>query len=238
MPNISKSIKAVILAIILALLIICAWYFQQNMQLLISSIKDLGMFAPFLFVTLYILATVLLLPTMVLTFAGGAIFGPFLGTIFNMLGATLGACAAFIISRYLAFNWFSQRRNDHLNHIINGVDERGWQFVAFLRVFPIIPFNLVNYGMGITNISFRVYALTTLIFLLPPEIIYTYCGYTGVALISNPDIYYKNTGIVILAILVLLLLIIKILKKKHASLKNQALKKTADAIPPVSDAQD
>ncbi|WP_232220417.1 TVP38/TMEM64 family protein [Legionella tunisiensis] len=77
--------------------IACAWIFQQNAPLILSYIKDLGWLAPVLFVLLYCLATILLLPTMVLTFAGGALFGPLLGVLFNLIGATAGAACAFLL---------------------------------------------------------------------------------------------------------------------------------------------
>ncbi len=230
--------KALALALILMVFIICAWFFQQNMQILIASIKGLGILAPLIFIIIYCLATVLLLPTMVLTLAGGAIFGPFAGTLLNLVGATLGASSAFIISRYLAFNWFEQRRGVRLNKLIAGVEQRGWQFVALLRLIPIIPFNLVNYGLGITGIGFKLYVLTTFIFLIPAEIIYTYCGHAGVAVLSNPDAFYKNSGIVGIVVLTLAFSVFKYIKKRQFMLKQQAIKENQPLKPSAGDAQD
>jgi len=211
--------KTVLLALILAALIMCAWYFQPDMQKTITSIQHQGVLAPLLFIITYCLATILILPTMVLTLAGGAIFGPFAGVLYNLAGATSGAACSFIISRYLAYNWFEKRRGRRINRIIAGVERRGWQFVAVLRLFPILPFNLVNYGLGVTNISFKIYLLTTFIFLIPAEIVYTYWGYAGIQAITDPKLFYKNTGVVILVVSGLLILVYQFIKRRRLPLK-------------------
>lgn len=152
---------------------------------------------------------------MVLTLAGGAIFGPIIGTILNLIGATFGAACAFLITRHLIYDWFSQKKGKKLNKLIAGVDQRGWFFVAILRLFPIIPFNLVNYGLGITGIQFRLYLITTFIFLIPAEIIYTYFGYAGFDALANPEQFYRNGGLILLGIGALFLLIMKLIKLKN-----------------------
>ncbi|MCC5014211.1 MULTISPECIES: TVP38/TMEM64 family protein [unclassified Legionella] len=196
----------------IAAFIACAWIFQQNAPLVLSYIKDLGWLAPVLFVLFYCLATILLLPTMVLTFAGGALFGPVLGVLFNLIGATAGAACAFCISRHLATNWFTSRRGPKINKLISGVERSGWQFVGLIRLIPIIPFNLVNYGLGLTQIKFRHYVITTFIFLTPGEIIYTYCGHAGMDALTHPTPFYKSSSIITLIILGFLLLTFKLFK--------------------------
>lgn len=202
------------LSILLAIVafIASAYLFQQNAPLIILSIKNLGWIAPLLFLILYCLATLLLLPTMVLTLAGGALFGPLLGTLLNLIGATLGAASAFCISRYWALEWFTKKRGPRLNKLIIGVERSGWQFVALLRLTPIIPFSLVNYGLGITRIKFSHYLLTTFIFLMPAEIIYTYCGHAGMDVLTHPTPFYKSASLIILLALSLLLVFYKFFK--------------------------
>lgn len=175
-------------------------------------INHLGWLGPVLFILLYCLATVMLLPTMVLTLAGGALFGIVNGTVLNLLGATFGASCAFIISRYLAKDWLLAKSGARINKLITGVEARGWRFVALLRLTPIIPFNLVNYGLGITCIKFRSYLLTTFIFLMPCEIIYTYCGYAGMDALTHAQSLYKCTSLIIIAVLCLVLFFLKRIK--------------------------
>lgn len=188
--------------------------FQKHSLEIIHWINDLGWLAPVLFLITYCLATLMLLPTMVLTLAGGALFGPVIGTILNLFGATWGAACAFLITRHLLYDWFDKKKGERINKLIAGVDQRGWLFVAVLRLFPIIPFNLVNYGLGVTGIKFRLYLITTFIFLIPSEIIYTYFGYAGMDALSTPGPIYKNGGILLSGLAILFLCVVKLVKRK------------------------
>lgn len=198
--------KTVLIVFMILIFVICASSFQHHAPYLLNQIKHLGWLGPFFFLLFYCLATLLILPTMVLTLAGGALFGPVFGTLLNLTGATLGAACAFCISRYWAHDWFARRSGPRTNKLIQGVEQRGWQFVALLRLVPIIPFNLVNYGLGITDIKFSHYFLTTLIFMTPAEIIYTYCGYAGMDAIINPSSLYSY-AIILLSLLGFFILI-------------------------------
>ena len=60
-----------------------------------------------------------------------------------------------------------------------GIEDEGWRFVAFLRLVPLFPFNVLIYALGLTRISFWHYVIATYIFMLPGAIAYTYLGYAG-----------------------------------------------------------
>jgi uncharacterized membrane protein YdjX (TVP38/TMEM64 family)/rhodanese-related sulfurtransferase len=138
-----------------------------------------GACSPILFLLLYALATVLFVPGSVLTMAGGAFFGPIWGTLWNLTGATLGAALAFAIARYIASDWVSRRAGDRLARLVRGVEEEGWRFIAFVRLVPLFPFNLMNYAFGLTRIRLRDYILASFVCMAPGAIAYTYLGYAG-----------------------------------------------------------
>ncbi len=142
-------------------------------------VRDAGPVAPLLFILAYALAAVLFLPGSVLTLAGGALFGPVLGTLYNLAGATLGATLAFLIARYLASDWVAAKAGGRVKQLINGVEGEGWRFVAFVRLVPLFPFNLLNYALGLTRLRLTHYIIATFIFMLPGAIAYTYLGYAG-----------------------------------------------------------
>ena len=142
-------------------------------------INDAGVLAPIAFIFIYALVTVLFLPGSVITLAGGALFGPVLGTFLNLTGATLGAALAFLISRYLASDWIADKAGGRARQLINGVEGEGWRFVAFTRLVPLFPFNLLNYALGLTRIRFLHYLIATYVFMLPGAIAYTWLGYAG-----------------------------------------------------------
>lgn len=209
--------KKICLALATAAIALCAFFFQHKVQAIIDWTNTLGSLAPVFFLMLYCLASILFLPTMVLTLAGGALFGPIAGTVFNLIGATLGAASAFCISRYMVFNWLANIENKRITNLIAGVERQGWQFVALLRLIPILPSNLVNYGLGVTRIKFSHYIITTAIFLIPVEIFFTYCGYAGMSILTHTQSFYKGTGLILLLCLVILV-------SGHLLLKRHRLK--------------
>ncbi|MEA2093796.1 MAG: VTT domain-containing protein [Pseudomonadota bacterium] len=142
-------------------------------------VRDAGPVAPLLFMLIYALAAVLFLPGSVLTLAGGALFGPVLGTLYNLTGATLGATLAFLVARYLASDWVAEKTGGRVKQLINGVEGEGWRFVAFVRLVPLFPFNLLNYALGLTRLRLVPYVIATYIFMLPGAIAFTYLGYAG-----------------------------------------------------------
>ena len=66
-----------------------------------------------------------------------------------------------------------------MKQLINGVEGEGWRFVAFVRLVPLFPFNLLNYALGLTRIPLLPYVVATLLFMLPGALAYTYLGYAG-----------------------------------------------------------
>jgi len=142
-------------------------------------VNGFGAAAPLIFILIYTLGTVLFLPGSVLTLAGGALFGPLWGTIYNLAGATLGATLAFLIARYLAGSWVEEKTGGRTRQLKEGVEAEGWQFVAFVRLVPIFPFNVLNYALGLTRIKLSHYVIASYICMLPGAFAYTYLGYVG-----------------------------------------------------------
>ncbi len=152
---------------------------QLDATALEQWVKNAGAAGPVVFMLLYAIGTILFFPGSVLTLTGGAIFGPILGTLYNLTGATFGATIAFLISRYLASDWVEQKTGGRLKQLKVGVEEEGWRFVAFVRLVPLFPFNLLNYALGLTRIKLSHYILASYIFMLPGAVAYTYLGYAG-----------------------------------------------------------
>jgi uncharacterized membrane protein YdjX (TVP38/TMEM64 family)/rhodanese-related sulfurtransferase len=169
------------LAVLLVAAVVAALVYRDRIDAgaVQAWVRSAGAWAPVLFVLLYALATVLFLPGSLLTLAGGALFGPVLGTVYNLTGATLGASLAFLAARYLASDWVAHRSAGRLAQLIRGVEAEGWRFVAFVRLVPLFPFNLLNYALGLTRIGFVQYAVASYVFMLPGALAYTYLGYAG-----------------------------------------------------------
>lgn len=148
-------------------------------QALEQWVQHAGMAGPIVFMLIYAVGTVFFLPGSVLTLAGGAIFGPVLGTLYNLTGATIGATISFIIARYLASDWVEHKTGGRLKQLKEGVEGEGWHFIAFVRLVPLFPFNLLNFALGLTRIKLSHYIIASYVCMLPGAIAYTYLGYAG-----------------------------------------------------------
>ena len=172
--------RGLILLVLLAG-IVAAFLLRERLSVeaLTDLVGQLGWLAPLAFIAGYAIATVFFLPGVLFTLAGGVLFGPFYGTLYNLTGATLGATLAFLLARFLAYDWVAQRTGKRLRQLVEGVEEEGWRFVAFVRLVPLFPFNLLNYALGLTRIPLMQYVLTSFIFMAPGGAAYTYLGYAG-----------------------------------------------------------
>ncbi len=140
-------------------------------------VETLGAWGPAAFMVGYILATVAFVPGSLLTLAAGAIFGLVPGTIYVFIAATLGASAAFLISRYLARRAIEKRLegNERFAAVDRAIARQARKIVFLLRLSPVFPFNLLNYALGLTQVRFPDYLLAS-VGMLPGTVLYVYSG--------------------------------------------------------------
>ena len=160
---------------------------QLDPAALESWVKSSGSAGPIVFMLFYIVGTVFFFPGAALTLAGGALFGPVLGSFYNLTAATIGAMISFLAARYLAHEWVEKKAGGRMKQLKQGVEGEGWKFVAFVRLVPLFPFNVLNYALGLTKIKFSHYSIASYIFMLPGSIAYTYLGYVGREAVAGGD---------------------------------------------------
>src|SRR5215813_359593 len=177
------------LALALLLVAVTAWVALHRNQLdlatLDARLAALGPWAPIGYVVLYALGAVAFVPGTLFALAGGALFGPVWGSIFNLTGATVGATLAFLAARYIGGDWVARKAGGLLKRLIDGVDAEGWRFVAFVRLVPLFPFNLSNYVLGLTRISLHEYVIATFLCMVPGAVAYTWLGHAGRAALAG-----------------------------------------------------
>lgn len=194
---------AVVLGLAAAMAFAWAYRAQFDVARIGALSESAGMWAPAAFVVLYALATVLFVPGIVFGLAGGALFGPVWGSIWNLAGATLGATAAFVLARYLAGRWVRARAGGALKRVVEGVEAEGWRFVALTRLVPLVPFNLLNYVLGLTRIGLVRYVAASLICMIPGTVAYTWLGHAGKAALGGESEAIRY-GLLALALLALI----------------------------------
>ena len=140
-------------------------------------VEGLGLWGPVAFVGAYAVATVAFVPGSLLTLAAGAIFGLAEGTLWVFIAATTGAALAFLVSRHVARAAIEQRvaGNARFGAIDRAVAQQGLKIVMLLRLSPVFPFNLLNYALGLTQVSFRDYLIGS-VGMLPGTLLYVYYG--------------------------------------------------------------
>ena len=146
-----------------------------------QRIAGLGAWGFVLFVTIYAVGTVLLVPGSALTVGAGLVFGLGWGVAAVTLGANLGAAGAFLLARHVARKKVASMAltNPKFKALDAAVARQGWKVVLLLRLSPLIPFNLINYLYGLTPVRFWTYAANSFVGMLPGTVLYVYLGAAG-----------------------------------------------------------
>jgi uncharacterized membrane protein YdjX (TVP38/TMEM64 family) len=127
----------------------------------------------------YTVGPAFLVPGLPFDLAAGILFGPVWGTVYSVVGSTAGATVAFLAARTVGRDWTEEKLSGPLKKLKEGVDRSGWEFVAFVRLVPVIPFNLLNYALGLTRIRLVPYVLASFVFMAPAAAVYVYAGWAG-----------------------------------------------------------
>jgi len=154
------------------------FHVQDLLQQGLDWVAQLGPWGPVIFIGLYIVATVLFIPSSMLDLGAGALFGVVWGSIYVSIASTLGATAAFLVGRYLARDAIARKieGNQRFAAIDKAVANEGWKIVGLTRLSPMSPFTLLNYAFGLTQVKLRDYVLASWIGMMPGTIIYVYLG--------------------------------------------------------------
>lgn len=154
------------------------WNLQTLLRQALAWIEGLGPWGPPAFIAVYVLACVLFVPGSLLTLGIGAIYGLAWGTVYVSLAATTGATTAFLIGRHLARDWVTRKigGNQGFAALDQAIAKEGWKIVLLARLSPAFPFNLLNYGLGLTRVPLRDYVLASWAGMLPGTVLYVYLG--------------------------------------------------------------
>jgi uncharacterized membrane protein YdjX (TVP38/TMEM64 family) len=126
---------------------------------------------------IYVVMTAISFPgAAVMTLAGGAFFGVFVGTLLVSFASTIGATLAFLGSRYLFRDWVSARFGDRLTGLNAGMARDGSFYLFSLRLIPAIPFFVINLAMGLTPIPTWTYYWVSQVGMLLGTIVYVNAG--------------------------------------------------------------
>lgn len=172
-----------------------AGFLEENLDQLTMWIEGQGIWGPVVFALGYVLATLLFIPGSLLTAAAGFVFGLGQGSLIVIVSATLGANLAFLLGRYAAREAIEKRLegNRKFQKIDQAIAREGRKVVMLLRLSPVFPFSLLNYGLGLTGVGFRDY-LIACVAMIPGTFLYVYYGYTAKSLAELAGGSDRGTG--------------------------------------------
>ena len=172
--------RVVVLALVAVAMVAAVKLLPVNQWLLafVAWIRDAGTTGMAVFVLAYIVACILLLPGLILTLGAGFAYGVAVGIPLVWVSANLGAAAAFLLGRTLARDRIAARvsGNPKFAAIDRAVGREGLKIVLLTRLSPAFPFNLLNYAYGLTRVTFRDYAVGSLVGMVPGTAMYVYLG--------------------------------------------------------------
>jgi uncharacterized membrane protein YdjX (TVP38/TMEM64 family) len=183
-------------------------------------VRSLGAWGPVVFAVIYAMAVVAALPATLFAFMAGVLFGTWVGVLVANLGATVGACLAFLIGRYFARATVHQLvgKNKNFKKLDMWTASNGNWIVILTRLFPLLPFNLLNYAFGLTRIDFWPYAFWTWLCMIPALLVYVGGADAVHQGLSRGRVPWSLAGL-IAGVVVFLILLGSVLKRRTRKLR-------------------
>ncbi len=149
-----------------------------NLDVIFNYVRTAGYKGWLLFLAIMIFGVVLGFPCSVMDLSGGYLFGPKIGFVLVMVGANIASIIAFSLSRYLFRDYFHKRfaHNRILRWSKIEDQKKLTSLVLSLRILHIIPFSILNYGLGLTKVKTWNYVWATFLFMIPETFAYVYLG--------------------------------------------------------------
>ncbi|MDJ0589536.1 MAG: TVP38/TMEM64 family protein [Pleurocapsa sp. MO_226.B13] len=157
-------------------------------QQLQAYLNKTGIFAPIIYIVIYTICTLLILPSTPLNLTGGAIFGLWEGTLWTTIAALVAAIAAFAFTRTLGRELIAQKLAGRWQAVEAEIRLGGLFYVFAIRLLPIIPYGLVNFVAGLTSIRFKDYFIGTLLGTVPGVLPFVMMG-AGISQLSQGKIF-------------------------------------------------
>lgn len=156
-----------------AVLPLSAWVDQ-----LVEWTRAAGATGALVYAVVYVLATVCLIPGSILTLGVGMAYGPIWGTLFVSPVSVVAATVAFVLGRTVARPWIARRTasDPRFRAVDLAIGSHGFKIVVLIRLSPLLPFNVLNYALGLTEVRLRDYVLGSFIGMLPGALLYVYIG--------------------------------------------------------------
>lgn len=161
---------------------------------ILNNVASLGFIVPLAFSLIYAIGTVFFVPTVIFALAAGALFSLPMGFVVALVSSLAVSSGGFWAGRYLSRGWviINATSNKKIQALDNLVAEKGWKIVLLLRLSAILPFTILNYGLGLSKISYKHFILASLIGMVPGTLVYVYLGSLAGKMVFEMDFMKKS----------------------------------------------
>jgi pyruvate/2-oxoglutarate dehydrogenase complex dihydrolipoamide dehydrogenase (E3) component/uncharacterized membrane protein YdjX (TVP38/TMEM64 family) len=187
-------------------LVFLEYYFQLssyiNAEKIRTWVASFGIWSPLVFIVLYAVSLPLLIPASPFSVVAGGLFGPYLGTLYTITGATLGASLAFILARFFGKSFvknYLEEKFSSIQKINNKLEDFGFTTILLIRLIPIFPFTAASFSFGLTKMKFSHFFFGTLLGSLPGTFAYVSLG-SGLATFNFTQLAIAVGLIIILSL--------------------------------------
>lgn len=192
-----------------AVIVLIVWLsrsvFDIDANGLRSWILSFGLWARAIYVLIYTIRPLVFFPASILSIAGGLAFGAWQGTLYTIIGATLGAMLSFVIAKSVGKSLVRKEWTGNAGKIQSQMEQNGFLYVLLFRFIPVINFDLLSYAAAFAKVRFAPFALATLIGIIPGTFAYNFLGSSFIS--GNPRIIIL--AVVIFAILTVVPILIR-----------------------------
>jgi len=215
--------KQQLLVKILVVVILCAtavagFFYRDEIYSSYKMVLEQTLLAPFAFVIFYSLACVFFLPTLPLNILAGFLWGAYIGTVYSLIGSSIGASLSFLIGRFLARDFCLKKlRTEQWMGLLSKIEQNDWKILALAKLNPILPSNVISYLFSVSSISLKRFFWIGTLFVIPPTFAVSLLGsVTHDSFISAQGIIWKFSFVV--SVFTILLVVHKVLWKKKVSI--------------------
>jgi uncharacterized membrane protein YdjX (TVP38/TMEM64 family) len=197
MGHYSKKILIILLLAVAGVVVLKETNMGENVTLagtqgkaaaLRSHVEDHYVFSVLIFIGAYVIINLFIPVAAILTLLAGFLFNTLPAVLYVDAAGTLGALLGFWISRHIVGNWIQHKWHHQLDGFNKQVDEQGYIYLVFVRMIPLMPYNLVNFLAGLTKVPLRTLAWTTAVGSLPGILVFCYAGRQFLTITSVDDV--------------------------------------------------
>ncbi len=203
---------------------------QEEVIAFLTWVDAHGIWAHILFIALYVLIVLFLVPGIMFTTGAGFIFGTIRGSLYIILGTAIGATVAFLMARFVLQSWADKKLAQHpkLLALDQAIAERPWQIVMLTRLIPFFPFKASNYVFGVMQVSWLHFLVGTVIGIIPITLTNVYAGSLAGDLAelqastrTRSPLEWTLYGVGLIALILFFAVVSKLARKKLHAIQQQ-----------------